>query len=309
MRFAKLSGLAAGALLVAGCAGGPSEDAAPPVASTTSTAVEPTPAPSQPSGPTVTKLLVFWVENHSFASMRDQMPWAFELSERYGYSTNYDAVAHPSLPNYLAVAGGSTFGVDENDGPDTIEVEGQSVFGQALEQGLTAGIYAEDMAEPCQREDTSEGYAVRHNPWVYFVDEQDDCLEFDVPLDSFADDVASGSLPHAGMVIPNVCNDGHDCDLSVTDGWLREQVELAMSGPDWESGSLAIVITADEDDYDADNQVLTSVLHPSLDGVVSDSYLTHYSLSRLYGEVLGAPYLGEAADAPSMAEAFGLPVG
>ncbi len=161
----------------------------------------------------------------------------------------------------------------------------------------------------CQREDTPEGYAVRHNPWVYFVDEQEACREFSIPLDSFADDVASGSLPHAGMVVPNVCNDSHDCPLSVTDAWMREYVALAMSGPDWEAGHLAVVLTADEDDNDADNQVLTSVFHPSLDGVVTDEYLTHYSLTRLYDEVLGAPLLREAADAPSMAEAFGLPIG
>ncbi|WP_372728736.1 alkaline phosphatase family protein [Nocardioides sp.] len=297
--------------LLSGCAVGSVEDASQPAGSTAapSETASATPGESERDGPRVTKLLVFVVENHSFSSMRDRMPWTFAMSERYGYATNYDAVTHPSLPNYLAMVGGSDFEVDANLHPDDLRIEGESIFGQALDLGRTAVVYNEDMAENCQREDTPEGYAYRHNAWVYFVDERDACEEFSVSMAGFADDVAGGALPNAGMVVPNVCNDGHDCDLSVTDDWMQEQVGLAMSGPDWATGDLAIVITADEDDDDADNQVLTSVLHPSLEGVVTDEYLTHYSLARLYGEVLGAPLLREAVNAPSMARAFGLPVG
>jgi acid phosphatase len=36
--------------------------------------------------------------------------------------------------------------------------------------------------------------------------------------------------------------------------------------------------------------------------------LTHYSLTRLYEEVAGMPYLSGAASAPSMSTAFGLPL-
>jgi acid phosphatase len=43
-------------------------------------------------------------------------------------------------------------------------------------------------------------------------------------------------------------------------------------------------------------------------GAVVTTPLTHYSLARLYSEVLGAQPLGEAAADPSMATAFGLDV-
>jgi acid phosphatase len=79
-----------------------------------------------------------------------------------------------------------------------------------------------------------------------------------------------------------------------------------MAGPDWLSGHLAIVVTADEDDRTQSNLVLTVVAHPSLHGAVVTTPLTHYSLARLYSEVLAAQPLGEAAAAPSMATAFGL---
>lgn len=267
-------------------------------------------APSRAAVPaSVTKLLVFVVENHSFDQMRAEMPWTFSLAERYGYADHYTALAHPSLPNYLAMVGGDTFGIGDDLPPSAHPVPGQSVFGQALATGGTARLYAEGMPGTCSGEDGGERYGVRHNPWPYFVDERSQCGTDDVSLDGFAADVAAGDLPDAGMVIPDVCNDGHDCDLSVTDGWMRDVVGEAMSGPDWESGHLAIVITADEDYTVSGNRVLTTVAHPSLDGVVVHDAFTHYSLTRMYDEVLGVPLLRGAAEAPSMVAAFGLAVG
>jgi phosphatidylinositol-3-phosphatase len=81
-----------------------------------------------------------------------------------------------------------------------------------------------------------------------------------------------------------------------------------MTGPDWASGHLVVVLTADEDDRSQDNTVLTVVVHPSQSGNVVSTPLNHYSLTRLYEEVAGTPFLHNAATAASMAQAFGLPV-
>ena len=81
-----------------------------------------------------------------------------------------------------------------------------------------------------------------------------------------------------------------------------------MSGPDFRSGRLVIVVTADEDDYSQGNTVLTVVVHPSVHGEVVSTPLSQLSLSRLYSEVLGLSPLRQAASAPSMATAFHLPL-
>jgi len=39
--------------------------------------------------------------------MEAGMPYTFSLAQRYGYATNYTAIQHPSLPNYIAIAGGT----------------------------------------------------------------------------------------------------------------------------------------------------------------------------------------------------------
>lgn len=272
------------------------------------------PAAPQPSAPvtfatvrpaTVTKLLVFVVENHSLDQMRQAMPYTAELGKQFAIATSYQAATHPSLPNYLAMTGGSTFGVTDDGPPSSHTTDQPSVFGQALAGGKTAKLYAEGMPGNCATENSSQ-YAVRHNPWAYHLTERSSCAKYDVPITELGKDVTSGRLPNAGMVVPDLCNDAHNCDLSVADTWLRNQIGMVMAGPDWRSGHLAIVVTADEDDHRQDNLVLTAVAHPSIHGAVVTTPLTHYSLARLYSEVLGAEPLGEARSAPSMATAFGL---
>ena len=256
----------------------------------------------------VTKLLVFVVENHSLGQMRAEMPYTYSLAKKYAHATRYYGVTHPSLPNYLAMVGGRTFGVTDNRRPKENPVVGRSVFSAALRHGLTAKVYAEGMPADCATDNGGDHYAVRHNPWAYFVDERDQCRDNDVPFAGFDAAVHAGRLPNAGMVVPDTCHDAHDCDLEEADAWFEDRMQTVFAGPDWRSGRLAVVLTADEDDSDHDNRVLTVVIHPSQHHHVVRERLDHYALAGLYADVVGAPRPGEAAKAPSMAAAFGLPV-
>jgi len=293
-------------VLLAGCgsSGGSSGGAGRGHATTSS----PAPSFDRPPVKPVQKLLVVIEENHSLSQMRSGMPYTFSLAQHYGYATDYHALAHPSLPNYLAIAGGQMFGVQDDAPPSAHPVGAPSVFGQALAAGTTAGAYLDAMPAPCAQQD-SGSYAVRHNPWAYFTTERRDCLAHDKPIAALAPDVAAGRLPQVSMVVPDTCHDAHDCPLSTADAWFQRLMTTVTSGPDWRSGHLAVVLTADEDDHDNQgNIVLTTVIHPSQSHHVVSTRLTHYSLTRLYDEVAGLPPLGEAAAAPSMAKAFGLPL-
>ena len=256
-------------------------------------------------GTAVAKLLVFVVENHSLQQMREGMPYTSRLARRYGYTTRYHGVTHPSLPNYLAIAGGSTFGVTDDAAPAAHPLSGPSVFGRAVRAGSTATLYAEAMGSRCQLE-SSGTYAVKHNPWAYFARERRLCRHDDVPMRRFGPDVDAGRLPAVGMVVPDLCNDAHDCGLDRADSWLRKRVRRVLTGPDWAAGRLAVVITADEDDGAHGNRVLTVVAHPSLSHEVVRARLSHYSLSRSYAEVAGVRPLRQAADARSLLRRFGL---
>ncbi|GAA4125017.1 hypothetical protein GCM10022215_33130 [Nocardioides fonticola] len=292
----------------AGCAGQRPDAAGELTASVTApqaTASSPD-APDTPDT-TVGKVLVVMVENHSLGQMRAGMPWLARLAERYAYAADYHGVVHPSLPNYLAIAGGSTFGVRNDASPAAHRLSGASVFGRAVAAGGTARLYADAMPQACALE-PSYPYAVKHNPWAYFVDERDLCAADDVPVAQLADDVAAGDLPTVGMLIPDLCHDAHDCRLGTADAWLKRQLRPVLAGPDFTSGDLALVITADEDDDHHGNRVLTVVAHPSLersDRVVR-ARLNHYGLSRSLAEVAGVRPLRQARTARSVLAAFGL---
>lgn len=262
----------------------------------------------------VTKVLVFVEENHSLNEMKAQMPYTFGLAQRYGYASNYNAIRHPSLPNYLAITGGSTFGVTDDAAPSSHHINASSVFGRAIAVGRTAKTYAEGMGSNCGAANVGK-YAVKHNPWVYFtpiVAEHQKCLAYDVPETSLATDSKNGTLPTVGMVVPNLCDDAHDCSLATADAWFKSRMVNVLAGPDFKAGRLAVILTADEDDGSQANTVLTMVVHPALDGLhkVVATSLTHYSLTRLLQDVAhSAPYLLNAATAPNLATAFGLKIG
>ena len=262
-------------------------------------------AAARAARPHVTKLLVFVVENHSIQQMRREMPWLNRLAGRYGYASRYHGLTHPSLPNYLGIAGGDTFGVTDDDPPSAHPIRGASVFGSAIRAGRTATTYAEGMTSRC-RLDNGGRYLVRHNPWTYFRSERRLCRRHDLPVRRLRGDVDSGSLPRVGLVVPDACHDGHDCSLATADTWLRRYAGRVLRGPDFASGHLAVVVTADEDDGDHGNRVLTVVAHPRVRHVVVRRNLTHYSLSRAYAEAGGITPLRHAATARSLLRAFGL---
>jgi phosphatidylinositol-3-phosphatase len=267
------------------------------------------PPPPPPSN-AVTKVLVFMEENHSLNEMKSGMPYDFSLAQQYGYATNYKGITHPSLPNYLAIAGGTTAGVTDDSAPSSHPINASSVFGQAITAGHTAKSYAESMTSNCQL--TSSGaYAVKHNPWAYYTPstERTPCNANDVPETALAGDITNGNLPTVGMVIPNLNNDAHDGTLATADNWLKTRMQQVFAGPDWQSGHLAVIITADEDDSSQSNLVLTTVVHPSQSGHVVSTALNHYSLTRLLEDVAHTSHLANAATAADMASAFGLVIG
>ena len=258
----------------------------------------------------VTKLLVFVEENHSLDQMRSGMPYTAGLANEFGYATDYHAIRHPSLPNYLAIAGGQTFGVTRRRparpatgspaarcsarrcataGPPRRTPRAMPALRAARTSGAptpsstTRGPTSPASARACRAHDLGDARAsVR--------------------------DAAAGRLPNVGMVVPNLCHDAHDGSLATADAWFRTQMQKVFAGPDWRSGRLAVVLTADEDDRTQGNKVLTVVIHPSQRHHV----VTHPADALLADPVVrrgGAPAVpANAGTAPSMASAFGLPL-
>jgi acid phosphatase len=261
-----------------------------------------------------TKSLTIVEENHGEQAALAQMPYLASLAAGFGHTTDYHAVAHPSLPNYLALVGGSTFGVTDDGPPSAHRIAGPSVFDEAITAGRTAKAYIESMPSPCDLS-SSDTYAVRHNPWTYFADPADrvHCQAYDVPAGTpsagaLHDDLTAGTLPTIGWVTPNLCHDGHDCPLSAADDWLHQWLPMVMDSPDYRAGRLAVIVTFDEDEGTTANTVLTTVLTPALQHVVVSTPCSHYCWTRYADDLAGTPALNLAAggDVTSLGTAFGL---
>src|SRR5829696_1039178 len=137
-----------------------SADAGPSITSSEPSGTVPASVPQTEVTTSVTKVLVVVEENHSLTQMRDGMPATFELAQVYGYATRYRATTHPSLPNYLAIVAGQTFAVRDDGGPSAHRLTGSTVFGQALNSGLGARLYAQGAPVRCARRNSGR-YVVR----------------------------------------------------------------------------------------------------------------------------------------------------
>ena len=70
--------------------------------------------------PRLDHVFVIMMENHGYNQIigNPDTPFAESYADSANSATNYFAVAHPSLTNYLEVVGGSNFGVHSDNNPD-----------------------------------------------------------------------------------------------------------------------------------------------------------------------------------------------
>lgn len=257
---------------------------------------------------------VLWVvmENDPYSAVigSPSAPFTTRLARECGVADHYDAVTHPSLPNYLALTAGSTFGIADDAYPSAHLLHAASLFSQLHAHHRSWRAYEESMTVRCEQ--VSAGtYAVKHNPAAYFVPLRAQCRRFDVPMGTLrrgplARALATNRLPSFSFVTPNVCDDGHSCPLATADAWLRRFFARLTASPAYRAGHLVAFVTWDEGSG-ADQRVPLVAVAPSVRrGTVATAAFSHYSLLRTTEQLLGVPPLGHAAHARSMVAAFHL---
>ncbi len=286
---------------------------APPTAGQPSLIPSPT---VQPAVPNFSHIVVIFFENREFGSVigNRSMPEFNRLAQENTLLTQYYAVTHPSLPNYIAAFAGGTFGITSDC--NRCFVDAPSLPDQIEAGGRTWRAYLEDMPSPCFVGD-SGAYAQKHDPFIYFNPIRLDaarCASSIVPLTRLDADLASGTLPDFVYIMPNLCNSAHDapfdplCGLGVADAWLSGQMQklLAYFKPRAASEPYLIVITWDEGQgshsccglpAEAGGRVATVLVSPLAKAGFQDATpYTHYSLLKTIESAWGLPFLGHAAD-------------
>src|SRR5207253_1534614 len=128
-----------------------------------------------------------------------------------------------SLPNYLGLIGGSTFGITTNCTDCFVDAP-NLVVDRVEPTGRTWKAYMEDLPSPCFLGDAYP-YAQKHDPFIYFNDIRTNPAECSkiVPFTQFTTDLATASgTPNYVWITPNLCNDTHDCSISQGDAWLQQ---------------------------------------------------------------------------------------
>ena len=230
------------------------------------------------------------MENHPFNEIirNPAAPFINGLASQYGLATNYEAVSHPSLPNYLALIGGSTFGITDDAGPDVHVLGAPNIVDRIEASGRTWKAYMESMPSNCLGTNAGE-YAVRHDPFVYFTDIRSDPARCNrvVPYRQLANDLRSAATtPNFVWITPNVCHDMHDCSITTGDRWLADNIPTILSSPAFTRDRSLLLVTWDEDDGSQHNQVAALVIDRHVPtGFRSASAYTHYSLVRTIEDV------------------------
>ncbi len=256
-------------------------------------------------------IVIITMENKSYEDIvnNQDAPYINSLIHKHSFSDNYFAVSHPSLPNYIAMIGGNTFGI--NTDCTDCHVNSTNLVDQLEQTNKTWKAYMESMPTACFSGSAGE-YAQKHNPFIYFDDIKNNpnrCKNI-VPFTQLQTDLKSeNTTANFIWISPNLCNDMHDCSVEKGDTWLSEQIPLILKSPAFSQQKSLLVITWDEGETSGDNKVPLLLIGNSVkQGFVSHNAYTHYSLLHTIENLWNiSPLTMNVSNAPIMSDLISIP--
>jgi hypothetical protein len=281
-------------------------------------------------------------ENHGYADIIGNpfAPNINRLAQQYGLATQFFSTADPSAPNYVAMLGGSDFGIADDNGYYLHTVDSPSLTTQLDNAGLAWRAYLQGYPFPGYRgmcypgrcngvPDFDPLYSSKHNGIVYFRPFQESRNGWAslLPVARLDHDLAENP-PNFGYVIPDQCHDMHGSppwcgdsgavgnpgDLNDSqlvargDAYVGHLVRKITEAPFWASGNNAIVITFDEGDDNAGccgvpgtGQIVNIVVTShGPRGLQDPTPYNHYSLLRSLQLAFGLGCLEHSCDATTV---------
>jgi phosphatidylinositol-3-phosphatase len=255
---------------------------------------------TQVAVPTFSHVVVIVFENKEYDQViaDHAAPTFAALTRRYALLTDYRGVAHPSLPNYLALVSGATHGVT-SDCTDCV-VHARNLADTLARAGRSWKTYAEGLPSSGFTGPWTGRYAKKHDPFLYFSDVigNPDRLRRVVPLTAFRADLRAHRLPDFSLVVPDLCHDMHDCPVSTGDHWLAGFLRPLLSAGVLAGGAVFVVFDEGTSSAGGGGHVPALVLGPTVRaGVRATQPLDHYSLLRTIEDSWHLARLGRSAAA------------
>jgi phosphatidylinositol-3-phosphatase len=222
-------------------------------------------------------------------------PYFNELAAGGASFTQSYAVTHPSQPNYVALFSGSTHGLTGDTCPHTFRADNEAH--ELIQAGYTFSGYSEGLPHAGSAVCTKGRYARKHAPWANFPDIPKSAQQ---PFTSFPSDYSA--LPDVSWVIPDLCDDMHDCSIAHGDAWLQSQLSAYA---EWaKTNNSLLIVTFDEDDRTAGNQIATIFYGAHIAPGDYDEPITHYSVLRTIEDLYGVKHLGHARQATPITDVW-----
>ncbi|KJK59380.1 acid phosphatase [Saccharothrix sp. ST-888] len=242
--------------------------------------------------PTPAHIVVVMEENHSFDDVigdTSDAPYINSLASQGALMTSSFGVTHPSEPNYMALFGGSTFGLSSDACPVN-EGNKANLGSELLASGRTFKGYSEGLPRTGSTSCSSGGYARKHSPWVNFSNVP---AADSLPFSSFPTDY--NTLPTVSFVIPNLDDDMHDGTIADGDSWLQNN--LADYATWAQQNNSLLVVTWDEDDYTESNQIPTLFFGAHVQPGQYSETINHYNVLATLEQMYGLAPVGQSASA------------
>jgi hypothetical protein len=251
------------------------------------------PMPPTTSGvPHFRHVVVVLFENKWSGQILGVAPYFTALSKLGANFTQSFALTHPSQPNYLDLFSGSTQGITDDSCPHTFAKPNMAADLSAA--GHTFAGYVDSLPSSGATVCTSGTYARKHVPWVDFSNVPSSATRNFTSFPQTAGGNFAG-LPDVSYVIPNLCNDMHDCSVATGDAWLKSHLSAYASYA--LSNDSLLIVTFDEDNGTHGNHIYTVFIG---DDVKPGSYgqtINHFSVLRTLEDSYGLPHDGAAASA------------
>jgi acid phosphatase len=252
--------------------------------------------------PSYAHVVVVMEENHSYADIignTKSAPYLNTLASQGALMTASYGVTHPSEPNYMALFGGSTFGLSSDACPAN-EGSKANLGSELLAAGKTFKGYSEGLPSTGSTTCTSGAYARKHSPWINFSNVP---TSDSLPFSSFPSSSNYASLPTLSFVIPNLNDDMHDGTITQADTWLNSHISAYAT---WaRTHNSLLIVTWDEDDHTEGNQIPTMFVGQ---GVVAGRYnqnINHYNVLATLEKMYGLGLVGSSASATPITSIFG----
>ncbi|MER7753257.1 alkaline phosphatase family protein [Kitasatospora sp. NPDC097643] len=247
--------------------------------------------------PTPDHVVVVVMENHSYTQVvgSSSAPYINNtLKAGGGNLTQSFGITHPSEPNYYALFSGSTQGRTDDSCVTVGGFQTPNLGSELIAAGKTWLSYNEDLPSQGSTVCSSGNYAQKHNPWFGFGNVP---LNTAMTMNQFPTDYTT--LPKVSFVVPNLCNDMHDCSVSTGDTWIKNKLGGYAT---WaQTHNSILVVTFDEDNRLAGNRIPTVFYGAHVaPGSSSATTYNHYNVLRTLEDLAGltthAGNAGSAAD-------------